>query len=41
MRHCPVTGEPIATCDCGSCGDDEDRAQEPEPYDGWAGAGFR
>ena len=30
MKHCLVTGEPVATCDCGACGDD-DEVRDPEP----------
>jgi hypothetical protein len=30
MKHCPVTGEPVATCDCGAC-DDEPDETAPDP----------
>jgi len=25
VRHCQVTGDPVATCDCGACGDDDEQ----------------
>ena len=30
MKHCLVTGDPVATCDCGACGDDDEQVELEE-----------